>query len=266
MRILKVVVYAGMLSLSAGLLSAQDAKITSLCLDGFCIGQSINDARFAEVNWVVPKEGFAKERCAGIACKPEIAFRGYANENQKQLAEALSWHYGLTQYNLITNANRGTLGQYRYECNPSPRGINGERRFFGAYLSAPSKFLTVVGLRLIGGELRVYRIARQYPFHNQGELIALAKKVHDQYGGEIVFYDGVSSNAYSDVIEQKKLGWFGRSTMFNPSDLADNAAELVLVDPLTRPLLEPSSMPDSGEIGPLANRMPHECSASVSLQ
>lgn len=266
MRRLKVVICAGMLSLSAGLLSAQDAKITSLCLDGFCIGQSINDARFAEVNWVVPREGFAKERCAGIGCKPEIAFRGYGNENQKQLAEVLSWHYGLTQYNLITNANRGTLRQYRYECNPGPRGINGERRFFGAYLSAPSKFLTVVGLRLIGGELRVYRIARQYPFHNQKELISLGRKLHEQYGDEIVFYDGVSSNAYSDVIELKKNGWFGRSTMFNPSDLADNAAELVLIDPNTRQLLEPTSMPESGEIKPLSSRMPNQCSTSIPLQ
>jgi hypothetical protein len=268
MAVLKIIL-RGALLLWAFSLSAQSAlpaRNPESCMDGFCIGQTIRSPRFDEISWMVPKEEFTKEVCLGIGCRPEIAFRGYSSETQKQLANFLSWTYGLAKYNIITNVNLGSLRQYRYECNPSPRGMNGERRFWGAYLSVPSKFLTVVGLRLVGGELRVYRIARQYPFHNQGELIALAKKVHDQYGNEIVFYDGVSSNAYSDVIEQKKQGWFGRSTMFNSSDLADNAAELVLVDPLTRPLLEPSSMPDSGEIGPLANRMPQECSASVSLQ
>jgi hypothetical protein len=249
-------------------LSAQAAN-KGLCLDGFCIGQSINDARFTEVNWVIPKDGYRKEQCVGIGCKPEIAFRGYRDEDQKKLAEVLSWHYGLMQYNIITRANLGVLRGYKYECNPSPRGtdgIDGERRFLGAYRSTPSQFLTVVGLRLVGGELRVYRIARQYPFHNQAELISLGRKLHDQYGNDIVFYDGVTSNAYSDVVEQKKEGWFGRSTMFNPRDLADNAAEFVLIDPRTRELLEPSSMPDSGEIKQLANRMPKGCSTSIPLQ
>jgi hypothetical protein len=96
--------------------------------------------------------------------------------------------------------------------------------------------------------------------------VALGVKIHDQYSNNIVFYDGVTSNAYSDVIEQKKEGWFGRSTMFNPSDLADNAAEFVLIDPRTRSLLEPSSMPESGEISSLANRMPQECSTSIPLR
>jgi hypothetical protein len=68
------------------------------------------------------------------------------------------------------------------------------------------------------------------------------------------------------VVEQKKEGWFGRSTMFNPRDLADNAAEFVLIDPRTRELLEPSSMPDSGEIKQLANRMPNKCNTSIPLQ
>lgn len=27
-----------------------------LCLDGFCIGESINDPHFSEVNWIVPKK------------------------------------------------------------------------------------------------------------------------------------------------------------------------------------------------------------------
>jgi hypothetical protein len=235
-------------------------------MDGFCIGQSIRDSRFDQINWILPKQGLTKQTCKGIGCRAEVAFRGYARDDQKQLAEFLSWSYGLADYNIITNANLGTLRRYRYECNPSPRGINGERRFFGAFLSAPNKFLTVVGLRLVDGELKIYRIARQYPFHNQAELIALAKKVHDQYKDDIVFYDGVTSNAYSNVIEQKKEGWFGRSTMFNPNDLADNAAEFVLIDPRTRQLLEPSSMPDSGEISPLANRMPKACNTSIPLQ
>jgi hypothetical protein len=36
--------------------------------------------------------------------------------------------------------------------------------------------------------------------------------------------------------------------MFNPSDMADTAAKLVLVDPQTRSLLQPASMPGSGDI------------------
>jgi hypothetical protein len=97
-------------------------------------------------------------------------------------------------------------------------------------------------------------------------LISLGRKLHDQYGNDIVFYDGVTSNAYSEVAEQKKEGWFGRSTMFNPRDLADNAAEFVLIDPSTRQLLEPSSMPDSGEIRALASRMPNKCNTSIPLR
>jgi hypothetical protein len=263
---IQTIICGSLLMLSACISSAQSARKTELCMDGFCIGQSIRDPRFEQMTWILPKEGFTKKACTGIGCRPEVAFRGYNSDEQKQLGEFLSWSYGLAEYNIITNANLGALRRYRYECNPSPRGINGERRFFGAYLSAPSKFLTVVGLRLIGNELRIYRIARQYPFHNQAELEALGAKIHDQYGNDIVFYDGVTSNAYSDVIEQKQEGWFGRSTMFNPSDLADNAAEFVLIDPRTRPLLEPSSMPESGEISPLANRMPQECSTSIPLR
>jgi hypothetical protein len=235
-------------------------------MDGFCVGQSIRDSHFDQINWITPKEGFTKQACAGIGCRPEVAFRGYTFEEQKRLAEFLGWRYGLAQYNIITKANLATLRQYRYECNPSPRGIDGERRFFGAYLTVPSKFFTVVGLRLVGGELTVYRIVRQYPFHNQAELISLGRKLHAQYGNEIVFYDGVTSNAYSDVIEQRKQGWFGRSTMFNASDFADNAAEMVLIDANTRQLLEPTSMPESGEIKPLPNRIPSQCSTPIPLR
>lgn len=254
-----------LLLLWAAPLAAQSARSTQLCLDGFCIGQSINDAHFDAVKWLLPKGGLTKRACNGIGCKPEIAFRGYSSEDQKQLTEALSWDYGLMRYNPITNANLASLRRYKYECNLSARGIDGERRFLGAYRSSPSQYLTVVGLRLIGGELRVYRIARQYAYHNQAELLSLGNKLHGQYGKQILFYDYLSSNAYSDVIAQQKNGWFGRSTMFNPSDLSDLAAELVLIDPNTRSLLEPSSMPESGEIKTLPIRMPAQCSAAIPV-
>ena len=228
--------------------AAQQVNKNSLCLDGFCIGDSINDAHFASADWILPKKGFTKQACTGVGCRAQVAFRGYSAKEQQELAEALSWNYGANRYNIITKANVTTLRHYKYECNPSARGMNGERRFVGAYLSVPSKYLTVIGLRLIGGELRVYRIARQYPYHNQTELTSLARQLKDEYGNEILHYSYLSSNAYSDVIQQKKNGWFGRSTLFTPNDLADNAAELVLIDPRTRPLLQPTSMPESGEI------------------
>lgn len=136
----------------------------------------------------------------------------------------------------------------------------------GAYRSIPSNLLTVVGLRLIDGELKVYRVARQYPIHNAGELATLAKTLHGEYGDRLLYVDYLSSNAYTDVITQKKDGWFGRSSMFNPNDLSDNAAELVLIDPQTRPLLEPSSMPVSGEIKPLPVSVAPQCQAKAPTQ
>lgn len=138
--------------------------------------------------------------------------------------------------------------------------------FYGRVPSIPSHYLTVIGLRLIRGELRVYRIARQFPYHNQGELIALERKLREQYKENLLLYDGISSSAYSDVIEQKRNGWFGRSSVFNSSDLSNNLAELVLIDPTTRSFLEPTSMPESGEIAPLRIQMPPECSQPVSIQ
>lgn len=233
----------------------------NLCLDGFCIGESINDPHFSEVNWIVPKKEYTKESCARIACKPEVAFRGYTAEMQKQLADSLSWVYGsIYFYNIVTKANVEVLRHYKYECN------NSERHFFGAFYSDPSHYLTVVGLRLIGGELRIYRIVRQYPFHNQDELMSLARKLHDQYGDRILFYDGIASNAYSAVIPQRKDGWFAHSTSFNPLDPSDNAAELVLIDPHTRPLLQPMSLPESGDISRMSVTMPEQCSRSLPLQ
>jgi len=247
---------------------AAGAQEKPLCLDGFCIGQTIQDTRFNSPTWILPpKKELIQDECTGIGCKPENAFRGYPRQDQIALAAALSWHYGLNQYNVVTKENLQQLRHYTYECNSSARGgIWGQRRFIGIYRSAPSGYLTIVGLRLINGELRVYRIARQFPYHNPEEIQSLAQQLRTQFGDTLLIYDGISSNAYSDVIAQRKSAWFGRSTMFNPSDLSNNAAELVLIDTNTRDLLEPSSMPDSGEIKPLPVRIPEVCNREMPLQ
>lgn len=240
---------------------------SSTCLDGFCIGQSIKDVRFDNIDWILPTKGLNEEKCVELGCKPDVAFRGYAVEDQIKLAEVLKWTYGsVFPYNILSNNNLKIIRRYQYECNPSARGIWGERRFFGAYKSAPSKYFTVVGLRLIGDDLKVYRIAREFPFHNQSELISLAQNLRPKYGPNILFYDYLSSNAYSDVIDQHKQGWFARSSMFTPGDLSNNTAELVLIDPLTRTLLEPSSMPASGEIKPLPSTLSNRCNRSMPIQ
>ena len=88
-------------------------------LDGFCIGQSINDARFETTDWIVPHDSFTKEPCNGVGCTPQIAFRGYAAAYQKPLAEAVSWVYGLGHYNIIKKDNLDVLRHYKYECNLS---------------------------------------------------------------------------------------------------------------------------------------------------
>ncbi len=177
--------------------------------------------------WLIPQDAQKQACTASIGCKSQVAFRGYSEEDQKHLAEAVSLVYGLENYSIITTTNLDALRNYRYECNLSQRGgIGGDRRFFGAYLSSPSRYSTVIGLRLIDGELKVYRIARQYSYHNNNELISLARKLRDQYGRNILLYDGISSNAYSDVIEQKRNGWFGRSSVFNPMDLLNNTADI----------------------------------------
>jgi hypothetical protein len=242
------------------------AQQPNLCLDGFCIGQSISDSRFESTEWRMPTKNMTKEPCEKVGCQPANAFRGYSADDQLALAAAVSWKYGMMGYTVLTKANLATLRRYRYECNPSARGMWGERRFVGFYRSAPSQYITLVGLRLIDGELKVYRIAREFPYHNQRELVSLARELHDKYGDSILFYDGISSNAPDDVVKQRKLGWFGRSSLFNSTDLADNLAEFVQIDPATRPLLEPTSMPDSGEIKPLPVQMPSQCSRSMPLQ
>jgi hypothetical protein len=232
-----------------------------LCLDDLCIGQSILDPVFAKVEWIVPNKELTKQRCQHVACQSDVAFRGYSSEAQHQLSDAVAWVYGsIWSYSVVTKDNLAALRQYKYEC------ADKERHFMAAYFSSPSHYLTVVGLRLIGGELRVYRIVRQYSFRNQAELVSLARTLHEQYGDDLVFYDGISSNAYSDVIAQRKRGWFGRSSSFNPLDPSDNAAELVLIDPMTRPLLQPTSMPDSGEIPRLQVPVPQQCNRSLPIR
>jgi hypothetical protein len=242
------------------------AQESALCLDGFCIGQTIQDLRFDKTEWILPKKDMTKDECNGVGCQPANAFRGYTPDEQVRLSEAVSWKYGLNAYNVVTKENLATLRYYKYECNASARGIWGERRFIGVYRSIPSQYLTIVGLRLIDGELTVYRMARQYPYHNQTELVTLAKQFSGLYGKQVLLYDYLSSNAYTDVIAQNKDGWFARSTMFNPTDLSDNAAELVLVDPRTRTLLQPSSMPESGEIKPLPVIPTPSCSRALPIQ
>lgn len=237
-----------------------------LCLDEFCIGQSINDTHFSQIDWGIPRENYTKEKCDGVGCQPDIAFYGYDHEQQNRLAEAVSWKYGLNQYTIVTKTNLDILRKYKYECNLSARGIFGERRFLGFYKSLPSGYLTIVGLRLIGGELKIYRIARQYPYQTQSELVELAKKMKTKYGSSLLLYNYLSSNAYSDVIQQSRNGWFGRSELFKPNDLSNNSAELVLIDPHTRPLLEPTSMPESGEIKPLPVHLAAQCSKPTHMQ
>jgi hypothetical protein len=214
--------------------SALSAQQKNLCLDGFCIGDTIQQPRFDEPEWISPKSDLQKEACTGVGCRPDNAFRGYPRKDQIAWADALSWRYGLNGYNIVTKENLQLLRRYTYECNPSARGPRGQRRFLGIYRSTPTGYLTVVGLRLMKGQLKVYRIARQYPFHNQAELSSLAGQLRNEYGARVLFYDFLSSNAYSEVIAQNKDGWFARSTTFNPTDLSDNAAELVLIDPQTR--------------------------------
>jgi hypothetical protein len=241
------------------------AQQTHLCIDGFCIGQDISDGRFGEVEWIIPKKDLVHESCLGIGCRPDVEFPGYEPELQRQLANAVSWTFSLNKYNLVTKTTLPALRQYKYDCTNYGRGTLGERRFFGAFLSIPSGYLTIVGLRLIQSELRVYRIARQYPYRTPNELVALARQLQPSYPN-ILFYNYLSSNAYSEVISQRKDGWFGRSTMFNPVDPSDNTAELVLIDPATRPLLQPTSMPESGDIQPLPGRVPPQCSRQLPLQ
>lgn len=242
------------------------AQQANLCLDGFCIGQNINDSRFDNTDWKTPTKDMTKASCENVGCQPANAFRGYSARDQQALAEAVSWKYGMMDYTIITKDNLPTLRKYRYECNPSARSIWGERRFVGFYRSVPSQYITMVGLRLIDGELKVYRIAREFPYHNQSQIVTLASELHAQYADSILFYDGISSNAPFEAVKQRKLGWFGRSSLFNPTDLADNQAEFVLIDPATRPLLRPTSMPDSGEINPLPVRISPQCNAPMPLQ
>src|SRR5580704_10666856 len=113
---LKMRITFALLVLLVAPLMAQISKPTPLCLDGLCIGESINDPHFTEVNWIVPNKQLTKESCVRIACKPEVAFRGYPSETRKQLADALSWVYGsIYFYSVVTKGDIEVLRQYRYE-------------------------------------------------------------------------------------------------------------------------------------------------------
>lgn len=247
-----------------------------LCLDGFCIGQTINAARFDQEHWLVPIDNpraatnYRDVPCTNVSCSPTVAFRGYSASVQRELASAITWEFrdaSSHSYTIITNQNLSALRQYRYECVAAPGGFGfGERRFMGFYWSQPSHYLTVVGLRLIGGELRVYRIARQFPYHNAGELASLAQQLYPTYGGRVLFYRYLSSNAPFSVQKDGADGWFGRSTMFIPENPSALDAELVLIDPATRQLLQPTSMPDSGEISSVPNPVPNVCARQMPVQ
>lgn len=261
---------------SAGAKAMGAIRGNGLCLDGFCIGQSISAPRFSQERWIVPANNprsVTKYRyvpCTNVTCSPTVAFRGYPPQIQQKLASALSWQYrdgSFHWYTIITNKNLPVLQRYRYECVGSPGRVDvGERRFMGGYWSRPSHYLTVVGLRLIGGELRVYRIARQFPYHNTGELASLARQIYHTYGHKILLYRYLSSNAPFSVQKDGADGWFGRSTLFNPGNSSANDAELVLIDPTTRKLLQPTSMPDSGEISFIPNPIPNVCARHMSIQ
>ena len=264
MRTLLMMAVAAIVVAWGGGAQAAQGPNGHLCLDDICIGQSIKDKAFSAITWLVPKDA-VEEKCTGIGCAPEVAFKGYPADAQQALAEAMKLSFGTQSVTIVQNRTLAALRTYAYECNPSPRTIWGERRFMGLFRTVPSGYVTVVGFRLIDGELKVYRIARQYPYRNNDEIRSLARNFASTYGSDLLLYDYLSSNAFSDVIAQGKDGWFGRSTLFNPSDMADNNAELVLVDPRTRPLLEASSMPDSGEIKPLPVRLPQVCARAVPL-
>src|SRR5205807_79783 len=105
----------------AASVSAQTASQAALCLDGFCIGQSIKDMRFSGVEWIIPKNAH-KETCTSVGCRAQLAFHGYSADDQKRLADAVSVVYGLGHYSIVTRDNLETLGHYRYECNLSQRG------------------------------------------------------------------------------------------------------------------------------------------------
>ncbi len=125
-RLYNVVLLAVMLAASA---YGQTPKPTELCLDAFCIGQSIQDRLFSETEWIIPKDA-RQEHCGGIGCQPKVAFRGYSADEQRRLQDAVSLIYGLGHYSILTKKNLKALREYKYECNLSQRGfVGGERRF-----------------------------------------------------------------------------------------------------------------------------------------
>jgi hypothetical protein len=76
------------------------SRAEPLCLDGFCIGQNITDARFGQVHWLKPTKNVTEQHCSSVGCQPDVAFRGYTPDVQQALADALRFTYGLPPYNI----------------------------------------------------------------------------------------------------------------------------------------------------------------------
>jgi len=262
-RRLRAWILGSFLSVAATFVSGQQEAPAHQCLDDFCIGQNISSHRFDDVQWLVPTKLVNRDQCTGHNCSPEAEFPGYPSDASGAFEHLTTiTTFDMSKATVITASTLGTLRKLRYDCT------HPERRVIGIYRSKPSGYLTIVGLRIFPDGLRVYRLARQFPYRNQAELISLSHTVKSSYGEAILYYPYLTSNAYSDVIQQRKDGWFGRSSMFNPKDAADNTAELVITDPTTRRLLTTSSDLTAGEIGntPSLWYRPEQCVRNLPLQ
>jgi hypothetical protein len=62
--------------------TALPSEQKGLCLDGFCIGQTIHAHRFDEPAWILPKADLQRDVCKGVGCRPGNAFRGYSLQDQ----------------------------------------------------------------------------------------------------------------------------------------------------------------------------------------
>ena len=85
-----IVILLTWMSVGQQLKQKAQTNTSSLCLDGFCIGESINDSRFDAVDWLTPEKFYGKDACKGVGCSPQVAFRGYPASDQQALAEAVS--------------------------------------------------------------------------------------------------------------------------------------------------------------------------------
>lgn len=233
------------------------------CIDGFCIGQSINSSRFDEVEWLVPKKLILSDPCTRQDCRPEVEFPGYPPEIMIALSKLTIIGTSMPpQETMITNRSLEALRNLRYDCT------HPGKRVVGIYRSNPSGYVTYIGLRLFPDGLRIFRLAREFPFRNQNEFESLSQGIKSAYGDELLYYDGVTSNANYPAISHRKNGWFGVNYRSGLYDLADNVAELVLIDPETRQLLITSSDITAGEINlPLSLvYFPRQCVRALPIQ